>query len=116
MASMALMPTTLSKSLGDTSTTKLTLHLVKNAKRSSSTAEVISVLPSKLLPLPTARISSNVPTMTWDLDTTSATILFFSAGKASSSICPGLLFKMYWLPLAYNSNCSSEVSILGAPV
>jgi hypothetical protein len=35
IASMVLIPTTLSNNMGDTSTTKFTLHLVKNAIRSS---------------------------------------------------------------------------------
>ncbi len=116
MASMVLTPTTRSKSLGDTSIARLTLHLVKKASRSSSTAEVMTVLPARLLALPTALSSAKVPTTTCDLATSAATRLRLKSPSSDSSSSPRLPDSTHSLPLANSSNCSSEFSIAGAPV
>jgi hypothetical protein len=52
---------------GETSMTRLTLHCLKKARRSSSTAEVMTVLPARLAAVPTAFSSAKVPTMTCEL-------------------------------------------------
>ena len=116
IASMVLMPTTCSNSLGETSITRLTLHLVKKARRSSSTAEVIRVLPARLAALPTAFNSAKVPTMTCDLATSIAARLRLKPGSEASSSSPDLPLSAHLLPLAYSSSWSSEPSMAGAPV
>ena len=52
MASSVFAPTTFSNSCGDTSITRLTWHDLKNASRSSSTADVITVLPARFRGVP----------------------------------------------------------------
>ncbi len=104
MAVMVLMPTTRSKSLGETSTTRLTLCLAKKAMASSSTAEVMRVLPSRLPPEETAWISLKVPTMTWDLATALATILFFRVPRTDFRKSPGTMSGISSLPLAKSSS------------
>ena len=116
MASSVLIATTFSNSLGETSITRLTLHSLKNAMRSSSTAEVIRVLPSRLEGRPTALISAKVPTITCDLATTLDTREFLNWVSDDSSISAPRPLSTHSLPRAYTSNCSSEVSMVGAPV
>ena len=116
MASITLMPTTLSNSLGETSTTRLTLHLVKKARRSSSTAEVINVLPSRFFTLPMALSSAKVPTITCDLAAAEAMRFSLKPESDDSSTSAGLPDRIQSLPLANSSSCSSELSMVGAPV
>ncbi len=100
MASSTLMPTTFSNSCGETSITRLTLQDLKKASASSSTAEVISVLPSRFFALPTAFSSGNVPTMTCALATSRAMHLLLNPLRALSSISPGRPDRIRSLPLA----------------
>ena len=58
--------------------------------------------------MPTALISANVPTITWDFSTTLATRLFLKLESEASRARPVALDSISSLPLAYNSSCSSE--------
>ncbi len=116
MASSTLMPTTFSNNCGETSTTRLTLQDLKKASASSSTAEVISVLPARFFAVPTALSSGKVPTITWAFATSRAMHLLLKPVRALSSISPGRPDRIRSLPLAYSSSWRSEVSMVGAPV